>query len=102
MRVTATESSVKESTAHACPKRAQRKPSTTPTMGFREYSHRQASGTRLVGETTGVTKSQNCVRKGRVYLMSRYLASSAENQKPIPMEARIAIAVKSGRARTAK
>ena len=42
----------------------QRNPSTTATIGFRPYTARQRSGTRLLEYATGVAKSQICTRNG--------------------------------------
>jgi len=53
------------------PSSAQRKPSTTPTIGLSAYSVRHRSGTRLLGYTIGVAYSHTCTRKGTTYWMSR-------------------------------
>src|SRR5207247_1855177 len=44
------------------PSSAQRKPSTTPAIGFRPRSARHFADTRVLGYATGVANSQNWVR----------------------------------------
>src|SRR5688572_29559114 len=58
-------------------RRAQRNPSTTPAIGLIPYTVRQGSESRLLGYAIGVMNSHICVRKGIVYLTSRYLTCSA-------------------------
>src|SRR5438045_8818705 len=66
----------------ALPSSAQRKPSTTPAMGFSPSSARHGSGTRLLGYATGVANIQLWVRKGIVYRTSLYFTLSADSHRP--------------------
>src|SRR5437016_5778922 len=66
------------------PRRAHRKPSTTPTMGLMPYHVRHGSFSRLLGYAIGVANSQTWVRNGTMYRTSRKCTLSAESQSPTP------------------
>src|ERR1700687_2524003 len=66
------------------PSKAQRNPSTPPTIGFSAYTVRQGSLSKLLGYATGVAKSQNWLKNGTTKRTSRYSTLSAESQRPTP------------------
>src|SRR5204863_3622973 len=54
----------RQSSAASPRRRHQRKPSITPTMGFKEYNKRHFSGTMPLLKPTGETYNPNCTMKG--------------------------------------
>src|SRR6266511_583635 len=78
------------------PRSAQRKPSTTPTIGLSAYKGRHWAGTIEVGYATGVANSQICATNGNVYRMSLYLTLSAESHSPTESAVITASSVHSG------
>src|ERR1700687_4637182 len=82
------------------PSSAQRKPSTTPTMGFKPYIVRHGSCKRLLGYAIGVANIQNCVMKGTIYFTSRNSTFSADNHSPTPREVINARSTNNGSHRT--
>src|SRR5712692_698574 len=68
------------------PRRAQRNPSTTPTIGFSPYTLRHGSGNRLLGYAIGVAYIQICVRNGTAWRISRYSTFRADSQSDTPSE----------------
>src|SRR5262249_15689633 len=83
---TATETGSTPPSSAPVPRRHQRNPSITPTIGLRANSGRYASGTLNVLNPTGVAYSPNWSRNGMTNRMSRYRPGRAERQNPTPSE----------------
>lgn len=68
----------------------QRKPSITPTIGYKEYRWKAVlpSFSRIIvaGKTTGAAYINNGNVNDNANLKSRYWTDNAENQKPSPAE----------------
>src|SRR5271165_4658041 len=78
---------------------AHRKPSITPTMGFREYKSRHCSGTTELLKPTGEMYSPNCTMNGTMKRKSRYSTVNVHSHNPAPMATPNASAMKSGKDR---
>src|SRR6266566_4350580 len=70
-------------------RKAARKPSISPAIGFSARTQSHFFGTRDEGYITGVAYIQICVMNGTTYRKSRYDTVSADSRVPTPAVARI-------------
>src|SRR5260221_7942657 len=100
MNATTTPTAMTVKSGRALPSIAQRKPSMTPTIGFRLYKIRHFSGMMVTEYTTGEAYIQNWTRKGIACPTSRYFTLSAERYRLTATDVTTARRIKNGSAST--
>src|SRR5262245_50997304 len=82
MATTKKETDIMVQSGVVVPRTDHRKPSITPTSGFRPYTIRHFSGTKLLEYTMGQSHIQACVKNGTAIPTSRYLTLRAVSHRP--------------------